>query len=134
MGNRGSGFGNFIIISPFPSSGKNLLGRQSPGGLRVVDGIVTSPHANKRGAHCVFLPVAIVLGRKPSSNLRRSGRAMATRTSRGFRRASFSRRSALGRAVPLMSAAYEAFRRHAGARSLLSRGASRHPAPLNTYN
>jgi hypothetical protein len=49
-------------------------------GPKVVDGNVTSPDANKRGVRSVFLPVAIVLGRKPSSNLRRilSGRAMAT--------------------------------------------------------
>jgi hypothetical protein len=43
--------------------------------------------------------VAIVLGRKPSSNLRRihSGRALATAL---VSRARLSRRSALGRAVP----------------------------------
>ena len=41
---------------------------------------MTSSDANKRGVRSVFLPAAIVLGRKPSSNLRRihSGRAMAT--------------------------------------------------------
>jgi hypothetical protein len=48
----------------------------------VVDGNVTSPDANKRGVRSVFLPVAIVLGRKPSSNLRRihSGRANGDRS------------------------------------------------------
>jgi hypothetical protein len=38
-------------------------------GGKVVDGNVTPPDPNKRGVRSVFLQVAIVLGRKPSSNL-----------------------------------------------------------------
>jgi hypothetical protein len=38
-------------------------------GGKAVDGNVTSPDPNKRGVRSVFLQVAIVLGRKPSSNL-----------------------------------------------------------------
>jgi hypothetical protein len=56
-----------------------------PRHTRLSDTMQPPPNQNKRGVCSVFLRVAIVLGRKPSSNLRRicSGRAMATSLSAG---------------------------------------------------
>jgi len=58
-------------------------------GGKAVDGNVTSPDPNKRGVRSVFQWVAIVLGRKPSSNLTDPFvEAMATVLPEALRRAS----------------------------------------------
>ena len=68
MGASGWGQSLIGISASKPPANHDPAMRRVVGG-KAVDGNVTSPDANKRGVRSVFLRVAIVLGRKPSSNL-----------------------------------------------------------------